>query len=110
MPVYEVRFLLQAETAAAGREAIRIPSLPHTEPILSQWGYFPTIDEETERGYRSTLGLKKSLLGSQDNQETPSRRRPRADKGRPKTSEQIARMKEGRRLAQLSKILKGGES
>ena len=59
MPVYEVRFLLEAESAEAGREAIRIPSRPHTEPQLSQWGYYSSIDEKTEGVYLSTLPAEK---------------------------------------------------
>ena len=55
MPVYEARFLIQAETLEAAREAIRVPNTPHTEPVLSQWGYHSQIDEDTAGVYESTL-------------------------------------------------------
>lgn len=58
MPVYEVRFLVQAETSEAAREAIRVPNTPHTEPILSQWGYFSQIEDDTQDIFLRNIFLK----------------------------------------------------
>src|SRR5690349_8320999 len=112
MPVYEARFLVQAESQEAAREAIRVPNTPHTEPILEQWGYHSQIDEDSAGVYQSTLGPVKSKIAIKSNQETPSGRKPRSDKGKPRvlSPEQIAKMQEGRRKALEAKKAQGNTS
>lgn len=99
MPVYEVRFLLQAETQEAAREAIRVPQTPHTEPILSQWGYHSQIDEETAGVYQSTLLSPGSKIAKQDIPQGHRSRKPRADRGKPKPAHVIEAMRAGRAKA-----------